>query len=512
MHTPKARPRTRQPIYEPPKTRFIQKDQRVNQSPDQPNPMTDRPANQHALRITIVILLLTAVLLWIFPLLNPHYLIRSASAEQLYHTPAIDRFASQLPTPDYSDYSSATTPGYHTVLAIPTKLGASNPALRIIASIYTFFIVALLAIPLARTHRALAIPMILPLLASNYFIFSGAWLLPDNSGWLGVLIIFLLALKPNPTLKSHILAGLTLLILIYFRQVHIWAAAPIWLAAWIGSTDQTPHAPTVRSFFSNLPNRFSRALIALLCTIPAFLLLAYFVKLWGGLVTPTFKDEHHGPNPATPAFILLQIAVFSIFFLPILLPQLKQLLKDAKPTLLISTTLGTILAIVPQSAYNEDAGRYSGWWNAVKKFPDFMDRSPVYIAGAIVGSIMLVTWGSLLNLRDRWIFAGTLLAFTLAQTANLESWQRYHEPMLLFMLMLIFARSNKIQLTPKRAALGSIAASIMLAVITASLLKNQVSRDITDPRVLRLDQRLDNPTPEVPQNQRTTPDSSRTTP
>lgn len=470
--------------------------------------MTDQPtpaSHASAIKVTTAILILLAVLLWAFPILNPTYLIRSASAEQLFHTPAIDRFAAQLPTPDYSDYSSATTPGYHTVLAVPAKFGATNPILRIIASIYTFFIIAILAIPLAKKYRWLTLPMILPLLASNYFIFSGAWLLPDNSGWLGVLIILLLALRPNPTLKSHILAGITLIILIYFRQVHIWAAAPIWLAAWLGSTDQTPE---FKSFFSNLPKRFSRSVIALICTLPAFLLLAYFVKLWGGLVTPTFKDEHHGPNLATPAFILLQIAVLSIFFLPILLPQLKQLVKVSKPALLISTLLATALAIIPHSSYNEAAGRYSGWWNVVKKFPDFMDRSPVYIAGAIVGSIMLVTWGSLLSLRDRWIFAGTLLAFTLAQTANLESWQRYHEPMLLIMLMLIFARSHKIELTPKRAALGSVAASAMLAFITMSLLKNEFSRDTTDPRVLLLDQTH----PIVPQIDRTTPDSDRTTP
>lgn len=462
------------------------------------------------MRVTSAILIFLAVILWTLPLTNPDYLIRSAIAEQLYHTPAIERFASQLPTPDYSDYSSATTPGYHTVLAVPTKFGASNPVIRIIASIYTFFIVVILAIPLAQKYHWLAFPMMLPLLASNYFIFSGVWLLPDNSGWLGVLIILLLAFNPKPTFKTHALAGITLFVLIYFRQVHIWAAASIWLAAWLGSTDQTPQSPTLNSFFSNLPKRFSRSIIAFLCTIPAFLLLAYFIKLWGGLVTPTFKDEHHGPNPATPAFILLQIAILSIFFLPILLPQLSRVFKETKATLYIAAALAVPLAIYPYSSYNHDVGRSSGWWNVIYKLPVLMDRSPIYVVGALVGSIMLVAWGSLLNTRDRWIFAGTLLAFTLAQTANLESWQRYHEPMLLIMLMLIFARSNKIELAPKRAALGSVAASIMLAAITASLLKNSVQRDIYDPRVLRLDQ----PSSEAPQiqNPRTAPESDRTTP
>jgi hypothetical protein len=45
-------------------------------------------------------------------------------------------------------------------------------------------------------------------------------------------------------------------------------------------------------------------------------LLGWFVGHWGGLTPPRFQNELQVVNPATPAFILLQLAVISLAFLP----------------------------------------------------------------------------------------------------------------------------------------------------------------------------------------------------
>ena len=43
-----------------------------------------------------------------------------------YHLPVILEFARTLPTPDLSDYNSATTPGYHLLMAVAVRAGAEG--------------------------------------------------------------------------------------------------------------------------------------------------------------------------------------------------------------------------------------------------------------------------------------------------------------------------------------------------------------------------------------------------
>src|SRR4051794_39707330 len=49
---------------------------------------------------------------------------RASYDQNVYHLPTIRQFASELPRPDFSNYLSATTPGYHLILAILSRAGA----------------------------------------------------------------------------------------------------------------------------------------------------------------------------------------------------------------------------------------------------------------------------------------------------------------------------------------------------------------------------------------------------
>src|SRR5688572_31422357 len=107
--------------------------------------------------------------------------------------------------------------------------------------------------------------MILPLACSSYVVQCGAWLLPDNLAWLGVATIMMLTLHPSVSWRPVILGSVVLLGLVMVRQIHIWAAGLVWLTAWLNAR------PTERSVFDELPTRSWHAGVAVLMTLPSFL-------------------------------------------------------------------------------------------------------------------------------------------------------------------------------------------------------------------------------------------------
>lgn len=434
----------------------------INQSPNPDASTRDR------IWSVVVVSLIFLALSWSV-ILSGNLSGRGASDDLVYHWPAIQQFAEQLPNPDISDYASATTPGYHLILSPLVKAGLGHTGIQLIASLWTLGFLGLLTWVVAGRFGKSAVVLMLPMLVSMYVLYPGIWLLPDNAGWLGVLSILLLALKPNPTWKTWACSGMILLTLIWMRQIHIWAAGVIWLSAWIGSSKTTP---TLRTLFSTSLDRTGRTFIAIACTIPAFTALVWFMAMWGGLVTPTFQNQHEGPNPATPGFILTQLAILSVFFTPMLWPRLKETWKHQWGWIIFAALVGCVLGIVPATSYSPDAGRYSGWWNLINKFPTFADRSLVITLGSIAGAVALVVWLNLANRRDAWIWIGGLVAFTLAQSANHASWQRYHEPMLLIMILLIIARSTEITQHTRRVMLGAITLAMMFGVLTVSAMLN----------------------------------------
>jgi hypothetical protein len=420
-------------------------------------------------RFQALMLTLALTLLCTLPLiLSGNANGRAAADDYNYHWIAIQKFAIEWPSPDVSDYQSATTPGYHLLLAPLVHAGLGHMGTQLVALIWTLALFGLLCWYASRTLGRAAALVCLPLIVSMYTLFPGVWLLPDNAGWFFVLSMLLISLRASTGWHCWLASGVLLTALVFMRQIHIWIAATVWLAAWLGS--DTPGPATLRAFFQDGLARTGRAFIAIACTIPAFGLLVWFLLMWGGLVPPMFQGQHQGPNPATPGFILLQLAILSVFFLPILLPRLKALWAHQWRWVLLSLGIGVLLALLPASSYSVEGGRFGGWWNLVRIAGSIADRSPVYVIGAIAGAAVLPIWLSLVPRRDAWVWVGTMIAFTLAQSANLESWQRYHEPMLLIMIALILTRSELFRTSRVRVMIGTLGLSGMLAVLTVSSL------------------------------------------
>lgn len=388
---------------------------------------------------------------------------RGAADDLNYHWVAINQFAAQLPSPDITDYASATTPGYHLLLAPLVAQGLGHTGTQLVASLWTLALWGVMGWVLSARFGYGALILASPLITSIYVLFPGVWLLPDNAGWLLVLLVLLLALRPRQGWGVWALAGLLLAALVSLRQVHVWVAAVVWLSAWLGSGEQ---APILRTFFSSFSSRAGRACIAGACTVPCFALLAWFLLIWGGLVPPMFQGMHQGPNPATPGFILTQLAGISVFFGPVLLPRLLMLWATRRAWLLAALLVGLVMGTIPASSYSYDAGRYGGIWNIMGQLPVIMDRSPFYVLGAAGGAIALTLWLSLAPRRDAWVWGGALLAFTLAQTANHASWQRYHEPMLLMMVLLILAKTGLGDSQRRWAVRGAIVLAMLLGAVT----------------------------------------------
>ncbi len=392
-----------------------------------------------------------------------------------YHEPAILRFAEQLPSPDVSDYLSATTPAYHLLLALVARLASPSPVL--LQAVGSLFTAALLGIftrwltPRAGAPAAAAIGLSL---ASSLYVFSsGVFLLPDNAAWLGVLGVLLVALRPRIDAVTLVGGGAVLLATVLTRQSHLWAAGVLWAAAWLGPRfDPRPGTlGEISSLLTGPGRRLARTLLVVLATLPAFAAVAWFMRLWGGLTVPIYHDYMQGANPATPAIILAQLAVIGVFHAGFWGRPAWALVRSRPLVCLALLGAGLILAGAPETTYSIPEGRFSGLWNISAKFPDIAGRtSTLLLVMAPAGLAVLGAFLAGLGARERWVMIAALVAFTAAVSMTQNSWQRYHEPMLLICAGLMSAMAARRDPAPGRAiALARWAGPALLACLLAAV-------------------------------------------
>lgn len=372
---------------------------------------------------------------------------RARYDQLLYHEPAIRGFLAQWPTFDFYDYLSATTPGFHILMACIGKLFGANTALLQVAGavIGAGFVGTVAAAAACRTTLLRAVCFTLPLACSLYVFTSGAWLLPDNLGWLGVVLVLLVALRDRPSVGWLALGAIALLGLVFTRQAHLWAAAPLWAAAFLRSTtsDAQGEGESLRRVVSeDLPTKMGRMLVAVALTLPAFVLVWMFVRLWGGLTPPRFHLQHGSINVASVPFFLSIFGGLSVFFLPTLLPRLVGVVRD-RPRLVLIGVACLLAAIIPPTNFDYLAGRRTGLWNIVQKLPVIAGHtSPLVVVLTVWGGLCLAAWLSAFDLRRRLVLLVALAGFWAALAANVELWQRYVEPFVLVLLALFAAQAS----------------------------------------------------------------------
>lgn len=436
---------------------------------------------------------------------------RAAFDQDRFHLRVVEAFSEQWPRFDFSDYASATTPGYHLLLAAVHRFGGSEPdLLRLAGAAWAVVLAGVLAWACAARAGSArwGLVLALPACASPYVFASGTHLLPDNAGWALVLAVMLAAAamtRPAPErarggggggggrdagvmrdlVARGTFAGLLLVALVWFRQVHVWAAGMIWLAAMLGGWRAGAGAVrgdangaaggsgvrggggapgTVRARWRGAA---LGAAAGVMVTGPALLSVAYFVRLWGGPVPPQFQVVNAagadpgatavvGMNPAVPGFVLAVVGAWGVFFAGALWPTLWAAPRRTLRAAGLGACVGALLSAAAPSSYSLSAGRFSGLWNLVLHTPVVAERSPVMIAlsaagGAVLGAFWValgraegrgrgrgVGAGASVKL-ERWVWAAGLLGFVAAHTAGTLAWQRYVEPLGLVLLALMSA-------------------------------------------------------------------------
>jgi hypothetical protein len=403
-------------------------------------------------------------------------LSRGAADQNDWHLPVIRQFIAQWPHLDLSDYPSSTTPGYHIVLAGLGHATHAGPiGLRLFGSLFTAALLGILGFYVGQRLRAMAaLAVCLPVLCSIYIFSSGVFLLPDNAGWLGVLCIMLVALRPTVDRWTYILGGALLLATVLFRQIDAWPVAPLLAAAFIGNTeDTTPQvSPVPAGATASAVDKksASRAFIMLLAICPALLALYWFHHLWhGSLVPPNQRVLTSAFAPAAPAIILAIAGVVAVFYCGFLLPH-----AGSFRAIAWGMAVGALLGILPHTTYDIAARRYSGLWNAARHFPYAVHRSPLIVLMATFGGGAVAAWLAALPLRNRLIWGSAAIAFALAQSASANPWQRYYEPFILIAAALCtadLAGESGSAVVSRWTLIGPLVLAAFCAVVTAAGLR-----------------------------------------
>ncbi len=460
-----------------------------------------RAIRAHAIQAAVVAGLLFAVVC-AAAIASGRIPTRAAYDQMHYHEPTIRLFASQFPTFDFYDYYSATTPGYHVVLAALSRVfGEQTAILQAGSAAIGAMLIGLLAYACAkRIGRVRADTFVeqswvfgaalaLPLGCSMYVFQSGAWLLPDNAGWLGVLVVCVLALgvvsrggagtgtaaraRARRALLWIVFAGVLVAAVVFFRQSHAWVAGVVWLAGWLfggqlgghiggqlgsqrayeddgsmslrgalvalfGDVNKATGEPGVQ----DLARRVLCAGVCVAATVPAAIELKWFVDLWGGLTPYRFQFQHQGTSPAALGMMLALIGAYSLFLLPILVPSVVRVWRQGfwkgQWAFGVATAIALVASIVPATNYDIDAGRWTGLWNVMKVTPVVAGHtSVVLVVLAVIGAWAMVGWlKAWRTWAERLVIVAMVLGCTAAVAAGSELWPRYLEPLALVVVAL----------------------------------------------------------------------------
>ncbi len=355
--------------------------------------------------------------------------------EQLFHHPTVQAFAQALPTPDLSDYPSATAPLYHLLLAPLAALSGDSLLLLRLATL-ALSCLALVggAALLARQAPAEDAPtptwglalLLLPVGLSPYFLGPAVRLSTDGAA-LSFVVLALLALDRardrDLAIGPLLLAVAAATAAVLTRQVHGWLVGLLLLAV-----AAQPGLPPAR-----------RAVGATLALVPALALLP-LALLWGGLTPPSFDEHQAGLNPAV---LQTELALLGALALP-LAPWLLRIL-GARAALVAGgvglATAALLFGLFPLP-WVEDPLRYGGsLWRISQRFPDLLGTTAPFWLLLPLGVVALAAvlhqgW------RRRDLLPGaTLVLFMVANIASARAYQKYYEPLLLLVLGWVIARA-----------------------------------------------------------------------
>lgn len=357
------------------------------------------------------------------PLIFMEFRTYEAVDESLFHHPTILTFSDQLPTPDYSDYRSATTPLYHTVMSVLVRVFNANlTSLRIInlsISLVGILIIYWILSPYTGELPAILLTMCYGL--SQYWLGPAVRLSTDNTALVLVLATFVLLSRADLQPKHLAVAIVLMSGAVLVRQLTIWivlASGLYILMVWRGTILQ-------------------RLIAAALMGIPALLLLP-FILMWKGLTPPTFQvHQFDGGLLNTSVFIYMMgvLGTYALFFAPwIVTIGRKQGVKWWQ-VIGIGVASMILLAILPLKVTLEDAFVGGILWRIGQAFPAIAGTSLLFWIVFPIGSVTLYVIYRKFIAEKQWYIALIVCMFILVNLVSSTVFQKYYEPVFLFVLL-----------------------------------------------------------------------------
>ncbi len=389
--------------------------------------------------------------------------------QEYFHRPVIHILSAALPSPSLVDYGSATTPGYHLILAVLDRCGADDLTLRLVSSLFALAA----SVVLARVVTRLSTPAFgalsgLAFLMNPYILGSAIHLSTDAFAFL-FLILALAAgidIARDGVSKHSAARGMVWsCAAAMVRQVLLWCAGVGFLAV------------LMRIGCGQESRRVRALCVTALMNLPGVLLVGAFVLLWEGLIPPGFRIIHgSGLNSTTPVYILALVGNWGALIAAVH-PDFFKALRSRRAV--ICAIIAVLLAITVKSSYDgpHDGIRWGGTlWTLARYTPQYMDRSLVVVllatcGGAVIGAVLEIAKGHARRVECYTALLALALG-SLAQMFNTKCFERYALPVVLIILPIaigvLFPTRIETNMPASRVRLGFPIAALFLLLAVAS--------------------------------------------
>jgi hypothetical protein len=359
------------------------------------------------------------------------------SDEANFHLPTIRQITKNWPRLDLKAASySAVSPGYHYLLAtFAVGFGDDRTTLRainwIVSAALPFILYCFIRQRLPRLTASL---VLLPLVASNFFVKSACWVLPDNAALLAVILTLVVLFESRSPCQISWKIGILAAIATAFRQLNIWLTAPI-------------AANSIRQFVTDQQagnrrakhGRWMELGVAIGSTAPSLIVLGVLLYAWNGVVPPSWRDTNQSPafSMAFAAVILSLFGLFGAAYIPLCV-RWKSWSRADGWLIATSASLGLLISVVSPTSYDADAGRWSGYlWLVVQQLPHWHGRSIFFCVFAPAGAAVLAALWRAVASDSEWhgfLWAVACITWISVFIATRQLFQRYYEPTIIVFL------------------------------------------------------------------------------
>jgi hypothetical protein len=367
----------------------------------------------------------------------------AASDSHIFHIPQINTFLAEPFNVFSYPATSATTPGYHILLAWLMSVlgypdvGDGTVPLRLIN-------LAVGCVPVAAAwliaRRLSGCPwhaaaLVAPVAGSSYVLSSASFVTTDNAALaFYTLALFLMVLHG----RSAAVLSISLLGAAACRQVYLPIAGALALSVFDDCwTGRYAECLNLRRFLK----------VAVIC-LPAVILTGLWAVSWGGFVPPEFRQQNGASfNIAVPVQALSLTGLFAFTFA---LPA-SSLVKVLSDKICIYIAAASALIALPlwlacPTAYDAATGLWgSVIWTAAAHSPQIGSHSLVVLLLTLSGVAVIAVLLTHAFMRSYFPAETLLLLFYLiGYSAQPLAWQRYVEPQILLTLGVFTARLPRI--------------------------------------------------------------------